>query len=128
MPRQSLMAFSSFLPIFDDAIALALGLSRLGRSAPSDGGMQKPGRASSSCLRRRESPRQFGSIVVLRTATAALVWNGDLPRQLQQILFDTADGAAPPKATWSPAAPEEGRQYGAELISARTPALAGRWN
>jgi hypothetical protein len=27
------------------------------------------------------------------TATAALVWNGDLPRPLQQILFDTADGA-----------------------------------
>jgi DNA-binding transcriptional LysR family regulator len=30
------------------------------------------------------------------TATAALVWNGDLPRPLQQILFDTADGAIPP--------------------------------
>jgi DNA-binding transcriptional LysR family regulator len=30
------------------------------------------------------------------TATAALVWNGDLPRPLQQILFDTADGAPPP--------------------------------
>ena len=26
------------------------------------------------------------------TATAALVWNRDLPRPLQQILFDTADG------------------------------------
>jgi hypothetical protein len=25
------------------------------------------------------------------TATAALVWSGDLPRQLQQLLFDTAD-------------------------------------
>jgi hypothetical protein len=25
------------------------------------------------------------------TATASLVWNGDLPRQLQQLLFDTAD-------------------------------------
>ena len=25
------------------------------------------------------------------TATAALVWGGDLPRQLQQVLFDTAD-------------------------------------
>jgi hypothetical protein len=24
------------------------------------------------------------------TTTAALVWNGDLPRPLQQILFDTA--------------------------------------
>jgi DNA-binding transcriptional LysR family regulator len=30
------------------------------------------------------------------TATAALVWNGDLPRPLQQILFDTADGVTPP--------------------------------
>jgi len=27
------------------------------------------------------------------TATAALAWSGDLPRQLQQVLFDTADGA-----------------------------------
>ena len=26
------------------------------------------------------------------TATAALVWSGDLPRPLQQILFETADG------------------------------------
>jgi DNA-binding transcriptional LysR family regulator len=30
------------------------------------------------------------------TATAALVWSGDLPRPLQQILFDAADGTAPP--------------------------------
>ena len=30
------------------------------------------------------------------TATAALVWNGDLPRPLQQILFDTAAGPTPP--------------------------------
>ena len=28
------------------------------------------------------------------TATAALVWSGDLPRQLQQLLFDAADGIA----------------------------------
>jgi hypothetical protein len=26
------------------------------------------------------------------TAAAGLVWNGDLPRQLQQVLFDAADG------------------------------------
>ena len=32
------------------------------------------------------------------TATAALIWNGDLPRQLQQILFDTADGLTPAHA------------------------------
>ena len=30
------------------------------------------------------------------TATAALIWNGDLPRPLQQILFDTADGLTRP--------------------------------
>jgi DNA-binding transcriptional LysR family regulator len=30
------------------------------------------------------------------TATAALAWNGDLPRPLQQILFDTADGLTRP--------------------------------
>ena len=36
------------------------------------------------------------------TATAALVWNGDLPRPLQQILFDAADGIAPPDPAWAP--------------------------
>jgi hypothetical protein len=30
------------------------------------------------------------------TATAAVVWNGDLPRPLQQILFDAADGITSP--------------------------------
>jgi len=30
------------------------------------------------------------------TATAALVWSGDLPRPLQQILFETADGVPSP--------------------------------
>ncbi|SRR5712691_3609220 len=29
------------------------------------------------------------------TATAALAWSGDLPRHLQQVLFDTADGIPP---------------------------------
>jgi len=29
------------------------------------------------------------------TATAAVVWNGDLPRQLQQVLFDAADSMTP---------------------------------
>jgi hypothetical protein len=35
------------------------------------------------------------------TATAALVWHGDLPRPLQQILFDTADGMTAPPASLS---------------------------
>jgi DNA-binding transcriptional LysR family regulator len=30
------------------------------------------------------------------TATAALAWNGDLPRPLQQVLFDAADSITPP--------------------------------
>ena len=62
------------------------------------------------------------------TVTAALVWNGDLPRPLQQILFDTADGAAPPKAPPPPAPAHLEQHYAAELISEATPARAGRWN
>jgi hypothetical protein len=31
------------------------------------------------------------------TAAAAIVWNGDLPRPLQQILVETADGVAVPE-------------------------------
>jgi DNA-binding transcriptional LysR family regulator len=62
------------------------------------------------------------------TATAALVWNGDLPRPLQQILFDTADGAIPPSASSPPAAARPGQQYVAELMNGGTPARAGSWN
>jgi hypothetical protein len=29
------------------------------------------------------------------------VWSGDLPRPLQQILFDAADGTAPPEPAWA---------------------------
>jgi hypothetical protein len=35
------------------------------------------------------------------TAMAALVWSGDLPRPLQQILFDAAVGIAPPDPAWA---------------------------
>jgi len=51
---------------------------------------------------RRLRPADTGDMVLVSiagrplTATAALVWNGDLPRPLQQILFDIADGATPP--------------------------------
>jgi DNA-binding transcriptional LysR family regulator len=62
------------------------------------------------------------------TATAALVWNGDLPRPLQQILFDTADGVTPPPASSPPAAARTGQQYAAELTSGETPALASCWS
>jgi DNA-binding transcriptional LysR family regulator len=62
------------------------------------------------------------------TATAALVWNGDLPRPLQQILFDTADPAAPPETSSPPATSQERQQHAAELTNEGTPALAGCWN
>jgi len=38
------------------------------------------------------------------TATAALVWNGDLPRSLQQILFDAAADMNPPTPASLPSA------------------------
>jgi hypothetical protein len=62
------------------------------------------------------------------TATAALVWNGDLPRPLQQILFDTAHGATQPPAPSPPAAARTGQHYAAELISGGPPAHADSWN
>ena len=62
------------------------------------------------------------------TATAALVWHGDLPRSLQQILFDTADGVTTPSATSPHAAHRPGQLHAAELISEGIPALAGSWN
>jgi hypothetical protein len=61
-------------------------------------------------------------------ATAALVWNSDLPRPLQQILFDMADAAAPPQAASPPAAAQPGQHYRAEPVSGGTAAHAGNWN
>jgi DNA-binding transcriptional LysR family regulator len=42
------------------------------------------------------------------TATAALVWHGDLSRPLQQILFDAADGIAPAEPGLALRHPREG--------------------
>ena len=53
------------------------------------------------------------------TATAALVWNGDLPRPLQQILFDAADGIAPPDPAWASSADAT-----VKLVGPAAPALA----
>jgi DNA-binding transcriptional LysR family regulator len=51
------------------------------------------------------------------TATAALVWNGDLPCPLQQLLFDTAARVTPPLASSPPAAARPEHHYAAELTS-----------
>jgi hypothetical protein len=46
--------------------------------------------------------RDAGSMVRVRldghplTATAAMAWSDDLPRHLQQVLFDTADAGVCP--------------------------------
>jgi DNA-binding transcriptional LysR family regulator len=51
-------------------------------------------------LTRPGRPADTSSMVPVRlerhplSATAGLAWNSDLPRQLQQVLFDTADGIA----------------------------------
>ena len=47
----------------------------------------RPGPDPAGMVRARADRSPFA-------ATAALVWTGDLPRQLQQVLFDTADGIA----------------------------------
>jgi hypothetical protein len=63
------------------------------------------------------------------TATAALVWHGDLPRPPQQILFDTADGVPPPApaspepASPLPTAPRPGQDCAAEPADGETPAV-----
>lgn len=50
------------------------------------------------------------------TATAGLVWNGDLPRPLQQILFDAADGITAPAP-----APNSEREPAASGLCPRSP-------
>jgi DNA-binding transcriptional LysR family regulator len=55
-------------------------------------------------IRLPRLPRSAGTHDMVRvsidhhplTATASLVWSGDLPRPLQQILFETADGVTSP--------------------------------
>jgi hypothetical protein len=51
------------------------------------------------------------------------VWNSDLPRPLQQILFDTAVGVTPPPASSPPAAARPGHLHAAETVSGPVPAL-----
>jgi DNA-binding transcriptional LysR family regulator len=54
------------------------------------------------------------------TATAALAWHADLPRPLQQILFDTADSAPLPELSPPLAAPQPGADHAAEPADLQT--------
>src|SRR6266545_5326893 len=56
------------------------------------------------------------------TATAAPIWHGDLPRPLQQILFDTADGVTPPPASSPPAAARPRQDRAAQPTDREAPA------
>jgi tetratricopeptide (TPR) repeat protein len=70
---------------------------------------------SSATPIRRPRPADTSGMVRARlqnhplTASAALVWSGDLPRPLQQMLFETADSLTAPATPWT-----------AELISLTT--------
>jgi hypothetical protein len=57
------------------------------------------------------------------TATAALVWNGDLPRPLQQILFDTADGATHQRRHPCPALADHKPAAGSATPTVKSPHL-----
>jgi hypothetical protein len=56
------------------------------------------------CTITAGGPAGFGTSGMMRvglehhplTASAALVWNGDLPRPLQQMLFEVADNLTQP--------------------------------
>jgi DNA-binding transcriptional LysR family regulator len=62
------------------------------------------------------------------TTTAALAWNGNLPRPLQQILFDTADGLTPGPESSPATAAQPGQQYAAGQGSGGTPAHPPCWD
>jgi DNA-binding transcriptional LysR family regulator len=82
-------------------------------------------------LPRPAGPGDMARIWIARhplTATAALVWNGDLPCPLQQLLFNTADGVTPPPASPPPAVARQGQQFATEPMSGGTSACAGSWN
>jgi len=85
--RHSLPVVLAFAATADRPAAVLTGPAATGGTPP--GVIRLPG------------PAEFSEMVRVSiaghplTATAALVWSGDLPRPLQQILFDAADGVNP---------------------------------
>jgi DNA-binding transcriptional LysR family regulator len=89
--RHSLPVALAFAASADRLTAVLTGpLRAAGDQTPGDARQ----RAADTCdmVRVRLDPR-------LLTATAAVAWSGDLPRHLQQVLFDAADTAALPAAS-----------------------------
>jgi len=84
-------------PPFRHSLAMTLALAAAGnRPAAVLTGPVIPNRTQAWPIRRSRLADTYGMVrVILQhhplTASAALVWNGDLPRPLQQMLFDAAD-------------------------------------
>jgi DNA-binding transcriptional LysR family regulator len=89
-------------PPFRHSLAMTLALAGAGnRPAAVLTGLAIPARTQAWLIRRARLADTYGMVQVMiqhhpLTATAALVWNGNLPRPLQQTLFDTADSLTEP--------------------------------
>jgi hypothetical protein len=102
-------------PPFRHSLAMTLALAAAGnRPAAVLTGPATPARTHALPIRRSRLADTYGMVrVILQhhplTAAAALVWSDDLPRPLQQMLFDTADSLTEPA-----------RPHPADLISLTT--------
>jgi len=89
-------------PPFRHSLAMTLALAAAGnRPAAVLTGPAIPVHTQAWPVRRSRLADTYGMVrVILQhhplTASAALVWSGDLPRPLQQMLFDTADSLTEP--------------------------------
>jgi DNA-binding transcriptional LysR family regulator len=89
-------------PPFRHSLAMTLALAAAGnRPAAVLTGPVNPARSQAWPIRRSRLAGSYGMVrVVLQhhplTTAAALVWSSDLPRPLQQLLFDTADSLTGP--------------------------------
>jgi DNA-binding transcriptional LysR family regulator len=89
-------------PPFRHSLAMTLALAAAGnRPAAVLTGPAIAARTQAWPTRRSRLADSYGMVrVILQhhplTAAAALVWSGDLPRPLQQMLFDTADSLTEP--------------------------------
>jgi hypothetical protein len=86
--RHSLPMVLAFAAAEDRPTAVLTGPSVIARTRP--GPLRLPRSASTHHMVRVSIENHP------LTATASLVWSGDLPRPLQQILFETADGMTSP--------------------------------
>lgn len=95
--RHSLRMVLAFAASAGQPAAVLTGPSAVAEAPPDPAGPSDPAETF-GMVRVRVDGHQL-------TAAAALVWNRDLPRPLQQILFETAEGVSRLTAAISPAGP-----------------------